>query len=94
MKKRDIVCFICGLAFAGFLLTFGCESVERGLKTIQSSTTGIKRKVVWTGFDGSKKVWKGNFKIDSNEGSNVVYFNHDEHGVVLIGPGWYSEETE
>ena len=90
--KNGVFGFFIGVMVMSLLIFSGCESFERGMKTLQSSTTGIERKVVWTGFDGTKKTWTGNFKIDSNEGSNVVYFNHEEKGLVLLGPGWYSEE--
>lgn len=72
---------------------YGCESCQRKMKSIQSSTTGLKRKVVWTGHDGSRKEWTGNFKIDSNQGSPAVYFI-SEGKTVIVGPGFYSVEVD
>lgn len=67
----------------------GCEDAARLGKTFKASTIGIEREVVWTGFDGSKRVWRGKFKVDSEGG--VVYFVKDGKTVIL-GSGWYSEE--
>lgn len=88
MKK-----LLIGLVGIGMLVSlFGCEDVSRMGKSIKSSTTGIERKVVWTGFDGSTKTWEGKFKIDSNENSPTVYFIDEEGKTVILGPGYYSVE--
>lgn len=73
---------------------YGCESCQRSFKSIQSSATGLERKVVWTGYDGSKKVWKGQFKIDSNENNPTVYFVDEKGKTVILGPGYYSVEVD
>ncbi len=98
MKAKGRVKFTCVvLAGLGMLVVlfglYGCESCQRKMKSIQSSTVGIKRKVVWTGHDGSRKEWTGNFKIDSNQGSPTVYFISDGKTVV-VGPGYYSVEID
>ena len=88
MKK-----FICGMVIVGMFSLTACENISRMGKSIKSSTTGIERKVVWTGFDGSRKEWNGKFKIDSNADSPTVYFITDEGKTVILGPGFYSVET-
>jgi hypothetical protein len=70
----------------------GCEDIERTAKTFKANTIGIERKVVWTGFDGSRKVWEGRFKIESSKNGNVVYFIDDDGKTVILGPGYYSVE--
>lgn len=91
MKK--IISFVVVLVCLMFL-TSGCEDVQRIGESIKSSTVGIKRKVVWTGFDGTKKVWTGKFKVDSNEGSPTIYFVTNDGRVVILGPGYYIEEVK
>jgi hypothetical protein len=91
MKKFASVLIL--LLSVAFLSAFtGCESCSRLGKSIKSSTVGIDREIVWTGFDGSRKVWNCRTKIDTNENSGVVYFIDDNGKTVLLGPGWYSVE--
>ena len=66
-------------------------AVGRFGTAVKSDFVGLKREVVWTGFDGSRKVWKGKFKLNSEEG-NTTWFKTNEGKVVILGPGWYSEE--
>jgi hypothetical protein len=81
------------IVLAAFLCTAsGCEDIERTAKTFKANTIGIERKVVWTGFDGSRKVWEGRFKIESSKNGNVVYFIDDDGKTVILGPGYYSVE--
>ena len=77
---------------AVILATSGCEDIERSAKSFKANTIGIKRKVVWTGFDGSRKEWVGRFKIESSKNGNVVYFIDDDGKTVILGPGYYSVE--
>ncbi|ACV68534.1 hypothetical protein [Desulfohalobium retbaense] len=72
--------------------TLGCEDMQRSVKSFKANTVGIERKVVWTGFDGSRKVWEGRFKIESSKNGNVVYFIDDNGKTVILGPGYYSVE--
>jgi hypothetical protein len=89
MKKLiALAILVCSLAVAGY----GCESCQRSYKSMTSSVAGLERKVVWTGFDGSRKVWEGRFKLDSNQNSPTVYFITEEGKTVVLGPGWYSVE--
>ena len=91
--KFTLVILALFSVFVIFSGVYGCESCQRKMKSIQSSTMGLKRKVVWTGHDGSRKVWTGNFKIDSNQGSPTVYFISDGK-TVIVGPGYYSVEVD
>lgn len=76
-----------------FLATFtGCESCTRMGKSLKSSTAGLEREVVWTGFDGSKKVWHCRTKLDTSGNGGVAYFIDDNGKTVVLGPGWYSVE--
>lgn len=83
---------VCGLIIVGIFSLSACENISRIGKSVKSSTTGIERKVVWTGFDGSRKEWEGKFKIDSNENSPTVYFIDEDGKTVILGPGYYSVE--
>jgi len=84
-----IVC--CALG-ALLVSAVGCEDAKRGMKSFKANTVGIERKVVWTGFDGSRKVWEGRFKIESSQSGNTVYFINDNGKTVILGPGYYSVE--
>ena len=85
--------WIAGGVLAGmFMMSVGCEDARRGLKSFKANTVGIERKVVWTGFDGSRKVWEGRFKIESSQSGNTVYFIDDDGKTVILGPGYYSVE--
>lgn len=92
MKKASILVLV--VAFLGPLVLSGCEGCSRGLKSFKSNTVGLERKVVWTGYDGSKRTWTGKFKIDSNNNSPTVYFITDDGRTVILGPGYYSEEVK
>jgi len=88
MKKIIIVCFCLSI----FVL--GCEDVRRLGTSIKSSAVGIEKKVVWTGFDGSKREWQGKFKIDSESNSPTIFFITEDGVTVVLGPGYYAEEIK
>jgi hypothetical protein len=85
------VWLLSGLLLTAFMLT-GCEDIQRSAKSFKANTIGIERKVVWTGFDGSRKEWEGRFKIESSKQGNVVYFIDEDGKTVILGPGYYSVE--
>lgn len=90
--KKSVVWGLIPLFVLGVWALVGCEDVQRSVKSFKADTVGIERKVVWTGFDGSRKVWEGRFKIESSKKGNVVYFIDDDGKTVILGPGYYSVE--
>jgi len=84
--------FLLGMLTCAVIFLSACEDIERSAKTFKANTIGIERKVVWTGFDGSRRVWEGRFKIESSKTGNTVYFIDEDGKTVILGPGYYSVE--
>ena len=71
---------------------FNTPGCKRQRKSWQSNAFGLKRHIVWSGFNGTNREWNVTTKVFTDE-NNVTFRFFDEKGhVVIIGPGILIEE--
>lgn len=71
----------------------GCESMQRGMKSIKSDMNGgLNRTVTVYDYNGEEiKSWSGKFDVSSSE--NEVYFDVNGKRVIIHGGIVINEEN-
>jgi hypothetical protein len=95
MTFKHILWTAAALIMALFLFTtFGSclrNKTMVGCSHMRSSVYGLNRTVTWTGFNGTTKTWRGNYRIEY-EGAAVRMIDLKTSKTIVLGSGYCIEE--